>query len=119
MDRDASITFGSPAAMMVKVPVLAPVVPPLTGESMKPQPRSAQRWPSAAASVGDMVTHDITVIPSAAVSTTPPGPNSTCSACLPLTTKRTACVAPCAAKCPAGLDIPGFVYQIASGDNVR
>jgi NADPH-dependent glutamate synthase beta subunit-like oxidoreductase/ferredoxin len=26
------------------------------------------------------------------------------------------CVAPCAAKCPAGLDIPGFVYGIATGD---
>src|SRR5581483_11489680 len=29
------------------------------------------------------------------------------------------CVAPCAAQCPAGLDIPGFVYGIASGDNRR
>jgi formate dehydrogenase major subunit len=29
------------------------------------------------------------------------------------------CVAPCAARCPAGLDIPGFVYGIASGDNRR
>ena len=27
------------------------------------------------------------------------------------------CVAPCAAQCPAGLDIPGFVYGIATGDN--
>jgi formate dehydrogenase major subunit len=27
------------------------------------------------------------------------------------------CVAPCAARCPAGLDIPGFVYGIATGDN--
>ena len=26
------------------------------------------------------------------------------------------CVAPCAAECPAGLDIPGFVYGIATGD---
>ncbi|MFB3826540.1 MAG: FAD-dependent oxidoreductase [Bryobacteraceae bacterium] len=26
------------------------------------------------------------------------------------------CVAPCAARCPAGLDIPGFVYGIAAGD---
>lgn len=26
------------------------------------------------------------------------------------------CVAPCAARCPAGLDIPGFVYEIASQD---
>jgi formate dehydrogenase major subunit len=26
------------------------------------------------------------------------------------------CVAPCAAQCPAGLDIPGFVFQIASYD---
>jgi formate dehydrogenase major subunit len=29
------------------------------------------------------------------------------------------CVAPCAAQCPAGLDIPGFVYGIATGDNGR
>jgi formate dehydrogenase major subunit len=29
------------------------------------------------------------------------------------------CVAPCAARCPAGLDIPGFVYGIATGDNRR
>ncbi|HXN50059.1 MAG TPA: FAD-dependent oxidoreductase [Bryobacteraceae bacterium] len=29
------------------------------------------------------------------------------------------CVAPCAARCPAGLDIPGFVYGIAAGDNRR
>jgi formate dehydrogenase major subunit len=29
------------------------------------------------------------------------------------------CMAPCAARCPAGLDIPGFVYQIATGDNRR
>jgi formate dehydrogenase major subunit len=29
------------------------------------------------------------------------------------------CVAPCAARCPAGLDVPGFVYEIASGDNQR
>lgn len=29
------------------------------------------------------------------------------------------CVAPCAARCPAGLDIPGFVHAIASGDNRR
>ena len=29
------------------------------------------------------------------------------------------CVAPCAARCPAGLDIPGFVYQIATRDNRR
>ena len=29
------------------------------------------------------------------------------------------CVAPCAARCPAGLDIPGFVYGIATGDNSR
>jgi formate dehydrogenase major subunit len=29
------------------------------------------------------------------------------------------CVAPCAAQCPAGLDIPGFVYGIAMGDNGR
>jgi formate dehydrogenase major subunit len=27
------------------------------------------------------------------------------------------CVAPCAARCPAGLDIPGFVYGIATGDH--
>ena len=27
------------------------------------------------------------------------------------------CVAPCAARCPAGLDIPGFVYGIATGEN--
>lgn len=26
------------------------------------------------------------------------------------------CVAPCAARCPAGLNIPGFVYEIASRD---
>jgi hypothetical protein len=26
------------------------------------------------------------------------------------------CVAPCATQCPAGLDIPGFVYGIATGD---
>ena len=26
------------------------------------------------------------------------------------------CVAPCAARCPAGLDIPGFVREIAAGD---
>ncbi len=29
------------------------------------------------------------------------------------------CVAPCAARCPAGLDIPGFVIGIATGDNRR
>ncbi len=29
------------------------------------------------------------------------------------------CVAPCAARCPAGLDIPGFVYEIAAGDSRR
>jgi len=29
------------------------------------------------------------------------------------------CVAPCAAQCPAGLDIPGFVHGIATGDNGR
>lgn len=29
------------------------------------------------------------------------------------------CVAPCAAQCPAGLDIPGFVYGIATADNRR
>jgi NADPH-dependent glutamate synthase beta subunit-like oxidoreductase/ferredoxin len=29
------------------------------------------------------------------------------------------CVAPCAAQCPAGLDIPGFVRGIATGDNRR
>src|SRR5271157_4018827 len=29
------------------------------------------------------------------------------------------CVAPCAAQCPAGLDIPGFVYGIATGDHRR
>lgn len=29
------------------------------------------------------------------------------------------CVAPCAAQCPAGLDIPGFVYQVAVEDNHR
>jgi formate dehydrogenase major subunit len=29
------------------------------------------------------------------------------------------CVAPCAARCPAGLDIPGFVFGIATGDNRR
>ncbi len=29
------------------------------------------------------------------------------------------CVAPCAVRCPAGLDIPGFVYEIAAGENRR
>ncbi len=29
------------------------------------------------------------------------------------------CIAPCAARCPAGLDVPGFVYEIASGENER
>jgi formate dehydrogenase major subunit len=29
------------------------------------------------------------------------------------------CVAPCAAQCPAGLDIPGFVHGIATGDTHR
>jgi formate dehydrogenase major subunit len=29
------------------------------------------------------------------------------------------CVAPCAAECPAGLDIPGFVYGVATGDTRR
>jgi formate dehydrogenase major subunit len=29
------------------------------------------------------------------------------------------CVAPCAAECPAGLDIPGFVYGIATEDTRR
>jgi formate dehydrogenase major subunit len=29
------------------------------------------------------------------------------------------CVAPCAATCPAGLDIPGFVYEIARNDTRR
>jgi formate dehydrogenase major subunit len=27
------------------------------------------------------------------------------------------CIAPCAARCPAGLDVPGFVYEIAAGQN--
>lgn len=26
------------------------------------------------------------------------------------------CIAPCTVRCPAGLDIPGFVYELASGD---
>jgi len=26
------------------------------------------------------------------------------------------CIAPCAAQCPAGLDIPGFLYPLAAGD---
>ncbi len=29
------------------------------------------------------------------------------------------CVAPCAARCPAGLDIPGFVREVAARDNRR
>ncbi len=29
------------------------------------------------------------------------------------------CIAPCAARCPAELDVPGFVYEIASGENGR
>jgi formate dehydrogenase major subunit len=29
------------------------------------------------------------------------------------------CVAPCSARCPAGLDIPGFVYGVATGDTGR
>jgi len=29
------------------------------------------------------------------------------------------CIAPCAARCPAGLDVPGFVYEIAAGENDR
>ena len=29
------------------------------------------------------------------------------------------CIAPCAARCPAELDVPGFVYEIASGENAR
>src|SRR5512132_3944836 len=29
------------------------------------------------------------------------------------------CVAPCAARCPAQLDIPGFVREIAAGDERR
>jgi len=29
------------------------------------------------------------------------------------------CTAPCAARCPAGLDIPGFVYEIAAQNNAR
>jgi formate dehydrogenase major subunit len=29
------------------------------------------------------------------------------------------CVAPCAARCPAALDIPGFVYGMATGDHRR
>ena len=29
------------------------------------------------------------------------------------------CIAPCAARCPAELDVPGFVYEIASGQNER
>jgi len=29
------------------------------------------------------------------------------------------CIAPCSARCPAGLDIPGFVYEIAVGRNRR
>jgi len=27
------------------------------------------------------------------------------------------CIAPCSATCPAGLDVPGFVYEIASGQD--
>ncbi|MCP4659656.1 MAG: FAD-dependent oxidoreductase [bacterium] len=27
------------------------------------------------------------------------------------------CLAPCATRCPAGLDVPGFVYEIAAGKN--
>ena len=46
--------------MMLSVPAAAPFTPPLTGESTKPQPRSAHRFPSAAASVGDIVTHEST-----------------------------------------------------------
>jgi formate dehydrogenase major subunit len=29
------------------------------------------------------------------------------------------CIAPCSARCPAGLDVPGFVYEIAAGENDR
>ena len=29
------------------------------------------------------------------------------------------CIAPCSAACPAGLDVPGFVYEIAGGDTQR
>jgi formate dehydrogenase major subunit len=29
------------------------------------------------------------------------------------------CIAPCAARCPAGLDVPGFVYEVAAGQNDR
>ncbi len=29
------------------------------------------------------------------------------------------CIAPCAARCPAGLDIPGYTIQVAAGDSAR
>jgi formate dehydrogenase major subunit len=29
------------------------------------------------------------------------------------------CIAACSARCPAGLDVPGFVYEIAAGQNDR
>ena len=29
------------------------------------------------------------------------------------------CIAPCSARCPAGLDVPGFVYEIAAGQHDR
>jgi formate dehydrogenase major subunit len=29
------------------------------------------------------------------------------------------CIAPCSARCPAGLDVPGFVYEIAAGQPDR
>ncbi len=77
--RARSKPLGLPPTMMVRVPFLAPRMPPVTGASSTSTPSSAalaaMRWMTR----GELVLMSTIRPPRAAPASTPPSPNTTCS----------------------------------------
>ena len=65
--------------MIDSVPDCAAFTPPETGQSSMSMPCSARRAAKPRVAAAEIVPWSITMVPGVALSTTPPGPNSTCS----------------------------------------
>jgi hypothetical protein len=67
----------SPPTMMERVPLMAPISPPLTGASSIVAPREAARPASRRATSGAILLQSMTIVPRCRALKTPSGPSST------------------------------------------
>src|SRR6266851_3362233 len=114
------MTASSPPAIKMSVPFSAPDFDPVTGASTYLAPRAFTRSPNFLVAEGEIVLESTTTMPSLSDSSTPCGPNKTCSTALVSETHIHTTSAPLAASAgdaamrAPSTSLPGERFQAAT-----